>query len=97
MSSSSEGLLVRLADWAVAGTVGHLIVRAAVAARPTVAPLARRAVVNGLAGGLIGGRRLATMGEEARLRFGDLVAEAHAKVGEPAPAATSPAGHGHGH
>jgi hypothetical protein len=89
-----------LVDYAIAGTVGQLIVRAAAAARPWLAPAARQAVVTGLAGGLIAGRRLAAAGEEARLRVGDLVAEARARVGEPAPAPSDPKvadGHGHGH
>jgi len=78
--------LARLLDYAITGTVGHLVVRAAVAVRPTVAPAARRAVVSGLAAGMTTGRRMVAAAEEARLRVGDLMAEAHAKVGEPAPA-----------
>jgi hypothetical protein len=47
---------------------------------------------------MITGRRLAAAAEEARLRVGDLVAEAHAKVGEPAPAPSSPrVDHDHEH
>jgi hypothetical protein len=91
-SSRSAGPLPRLVDYAIAGTIGQLIVRAAVAARPYLAPAARRATVAGLAGGMLAGRRLAVAAEEARLVVGDLVAEAHAKVGEaaPAPAPRSP-------
>jgi hypothetical protein len=92
--------MARLVDYAIAGTVGQLIVRAAVSARPKLGPALRRATVAGLAGGLVTGRRLASAGEETRLRIGDLLAEAHARLGEPAPAPPGPAsgdGHGHGH
>jgi hypothetical protein len=94
----SHGPVSRLVDYAVAGTIGQLIVRGFLAARPMLGPAARRAAVAGLAGGMLTGRRLAAAAEEARLRIGDLVAEAHAQIGEPAPAPTArPAGNDHEH
>jgi hypothetical protein len=78
--------------------MGQLIVRAAVAARPSLGPATRRAAVAGLAAGMVTVRRLAAAAEDARLQLGDLVAEAHAKVGEPAPApAPNSSGVDHGH
>ena len=100
MSGLLEGPGSRLMHYAIAGTLGQLIVRAATAARPVLAPAARRGLVAGLAGGMVAGRRWGVAAEEARLWAGDVLAQAHAQVGEPAPAPSgtgSGDGHGHGH
>lgn len=91
-------LFGRLVHYAIAGTAGTVIVRAATALRPRVAPAARRATVSGVAVGIVAGRRLGEVAEEARLQAGDILAEAHGRLGEPAPPpvpADVPAGHEH--
>ncbi|MGQ0623192.1 MAG: DUF1490 family protein [Sporichthyaceae bacterium] len=82
----------RLVQYAVAGTLGNVIVRSAGRARPYVAPAARRAAVRGIAAGIVGGRRLGDVTEEARLAAGDMIAEARATLGETAPAPGEGAG-----
>lgn len=85
--------LRRLAQYAVAGTAGNLIVRGAERVRPHAGPVARRATVRLIAAGIVGGRKLGDAAEEARLQAGDLLAEAQASLGEtaPAPGAATPA------
>lgn len=75
----------RLVQYAVAGTLGNLVVKGASRLRPHVAPVARRAAVRAVAGGIVGGRKLGDVAEEARLQAGDVVAEARAALGETAP------------
>jgi hypothetical protein len=82
-------------DYAVAGTVGNLIVRSAIALAPIVRPAARQAVVAGLAGGILGSRRVLRVGEHARLKAGDLLAEAYQRLGEQAPVPSAAGGDGH--
>lgn len=76
----------RLVQYALAGTAGNLIVKGASAARPWAGPAARRATVRAIGLGIVGGKRLGDLAEEARLQAGDLVAEARANLGEVAPA-----------
>ncbi|MGP3975855.1 DUF1490 family protein [Streptomyces sp. 8N114] len=89
----------RLVHFAVSGTLGGLIIRGASKAAPKVKPVARRALVNGLAGGIVSGRWLGSAAEEARLKAGDMVAEARSSLGEEAapPSAVSVEGDDHGH
>lgn len=97
----SSGLVARLAHYAVAGTVGNLIVRGAVKASPSVRPHVRRLLVSSVAQGIVLTRKLESAAEDSRLRAGDLVAEAKAQLGEPAappsPDAASETGRGHEH
>jgi hypothetical protein len=73
----------------VSGIFGAVIFRGMVKVAPQAKPVARKAMVNGMAGGIVVGRWLASAGEEARLRTGDLVAEAQAQLGEePGPEGT---------
>jgi hypothetical protein len=83
--AAAAGLAGRLAHYAIAGTVGNLIVRGAMKASPTVRPAARRLAVSGVAQGIVLTRKLEVAAEEARLRLGDLVAEARGQLGEDAP------------
>jgi len=76
----------RLASYAAIGTAGDLVVKGASRAGPVVAPAARRTAVTGIAQGILLGRWLGEVAEEARLRAGDVLAEAHASLGEEAPA-----------
>jgi hypothetical protein len=90
----------RIAHYAVAGTAGSVIVKGASSLAPRVAPVARRAMVRTLAAGIVAGRKVGEVSEEARLKAGDLLAEARVVLGETAstparPAAT--ASHDHDH
>jgi hypothetical protein len=76
----------RLVSYAAIGTAGDLVVKGASRAGPQVAPVARRVAVTGLAQGIVVGRWLGEVTEEARLKASDLLAEAHASLGEEAPA-----------
>ncbi|MET8678124.1 DUF1490 family protein [Streptomyces sp. NPDC004647] len=90
----------RLAHYAVSGVVGGLIIRGAARRLPEVKPVARKALVGGLANGIVAGRWLASAAEEARLKAGDVVAEARTSLGEEAPppsAVTIEGNHGHEH
>ncbi|WP_236242302.1 DUF1490 family protein [Streptomyces sp. CC228A] len=71
----------KLAHYAVSGVVGALIVQKLPAAKPA----ARKALVGGLAGGIVAGRWLSEATEEARLKAGDMLAEARTSLGEEAP------------
>jgi hypothetical protein len=84
------GLAGKLVHYAVAGTVGNLIVRGAQRAAPAVAPTARRLAISGVAQGILLTRKLEEAAEEARLRVGDVVAEARGQLGEEAPPPTPP-------
>ncbi|MEU8781066.1 DUF1490 family protein [Streptomyces sp. NPDC048637] len=90
-----------LAHHAVSGVVGALIVRGAAKRLPQAKPAARKAVVGGLAGGIVAGRWLASAAEEARLKAGDVLAEARTSLGEevppPSAVATESGEHDHGH
>lgn len=90
----------RLAHYAVAGTIGSIIVKGATALRPRVAPVTRKLTVQTLAAGIVAGRKVGEVTEEARLKAGDMLAEAHASLGDPAPAPAAHdigAAHGHEH
>jgi hypothetical protein len=90
------GSLRAVAGLAAAGVLGDLIVTGARRVIPDHA--GRRFVVRAMAGGIVLGRRLEGAAEEARLRAGDLLAEARATLGEEAPipaAGNGAAGHEH--
>ncbi|MDN3296515.1 MULTISPECIES: DUF1490 family protein [Streptomyces] len=89
----------RMAHFAVSGVIGGLIFRGAAKAAPTVKPAARKALVGSLAGGIVAGRWLGSAAEEARLKAGDMLAEARSSLGEeaPPPSAVSVDGHDHDH
>ena len=87
----------RLVSYTAIGVTGDLVVKAASRAAPTVAPAARRAAVTGTAQGIVWARRLGEMAEEARLRASDILAEAHASLGEQAPAPGPAVPHLHDH
>lgn len=86
----------KLAHYAVSGVVGGLIIKNLPAAKPVV----RKALVGGLAGGIVASRWLASATEEARLKAGDVLAEARTSLGEEVPppsAVTVEHDHGHEH
>lgn len=87
----------KLAHYAVSGVVGALIVQKL----PDAKPAARKALVGGLAGGIVASRWLSSAAEEARLQAGDLLAEARTSLGEEAPPPSAVQvdhdDHGHGH
>lgn len=85
----------KLAHYAVSGVVGGLIIKNA----PAAAPAARKALVSGLAGGIVASRWLASAAEEARLKAGDMLAEARTTLGEevPPPSAVTVNHDDHGH
>lgn len=89
----------RVAHFAVSGVIGGLIFRGAAKAAPTVKPIARKALVSGIAGGIVAGRWLGSAAEEARLKAGDMLAEARSSLGEeaPPPSAVDVEGHAHDH
>lgn len=86
-------LIHRVVQYAIAGTTGNLMVKGAAKARPWAGPVARRLAVRTVAVGIVGGRRLGDLAEEARLQAGDVMADARASLGEtavpPAEAAES--------
>ncbi|MER6998966.1 DUF1490 family protein [Streptomyces sp. NPDC000410] len=75
----------RLAHYAISGVVGGLILRGAAKRLPEARPVARKALVSGIAGGIVASRWLASAAEEARLKAGDVLAEARTTLGEEAP------------
>jgi hypothetical protein len=81
-----------VAGLAAAGVLGDLIVTGARRAVPQGA--GRRLAVRAMAGGIVLTRRLETAAEEARLRAGDLVAEARSSLGEETPAPGAAGGEG---
>ncbi|MYW20573.1 DUF1490 family protein [Streptomyces sp. SID2955] len=89
----------RLAHYAVSGVVGGLIIRGVTRRAPDGQPALRKALVGGIARGMVAGRWLASAAEEARLGAGDMVAEARTTLGEeaPPPSAVSVEDHDHGH
>ncbi|WP_370423545.1 DUF1490 family protein [Streptomyces sp. QH1-20] len=89
----------RLAHYAVSGVVGGLIIRGAAKKLPEAKPAARKALVGGIASGIVAGRWLAGAAEEARLKAGDVLAEARTTLGEeaPPPSAVGVEDHDHGH
>jgi hypothetical protein len=91
------GSLRAVAGLAAAGVLGDLIVSGARRVIPEHA--GRRLAVRAMAGGIVFGRRFEQTAEEARLRAGDLLAEARASLGEeaPLPAAGDGAAAGHEH
>lgn len=99
---SSAGLVTRLAHYAVAGTVGNLIVKGASRATPALRPHVRGLVVSSIAQGIVLTRKLEGAAEDTRLKAGDLFADARAQLGETAappttPPDTSGAAHVHEH
>ncbi|MFJ1735684.1 DUF1490 family protein [Streptomyces sp. NPDC088254] len=91
--------LGRLAHHAVSGVVGVAVLRGASKAAPKAKPAARKAVVGSLAGGIMAARWLGSAAEEARLKAGDMMAEARSSLGEeaPPPSAVDISGHHHDH
>ncbi|MEW2634222.1 DUF1490 family protein [Streptomyces sp. NPDC048389] len=89
----------RLAHYAVSGVVGGLIIRGLSKRLPDGTSAARKAVVGGVAGGIVAGRRLSSAAEEARLKAGDVLAEARTALGEeaPPPSAVKVGDHEHEH
>lgn len=85
----------KLAHYAISGVVGGLIIKNLPAAKPA----ARKALVGGLAGGIVASRWLAEAAEEARLKAGDVMAEARTSLGEevPPPSAVKVENDDHGH
>ncbi|MEU2491243.1 DUF1490 family protein [Streptomyces sp. NPDC007883] len=71
----------KLAHHAVSGMAGGLIIKNLPAAKPA----ARKALVGGLAGGIVAIRWVAEAAEEARLKAGDMLAEARTSLGEEVP------------
>ncbi|AII10722.1 DUF1490 family protein [Rhodococcus opacus] len=89
-------LLVKAASTVVTGAVG---VAAYNAVRKVVAkaPL-HEAAVTATAWGLRGARKAEEGAESARLKVGDVVAEARGRIGEEVPPPAEPdTGHGHSH
>ncbi|MFE7243742.1 DUF1490 family protein [Streptomyces sp. NPDC057580] len=89
----------RLAHYAISGVVGGLIIRGVSKRLPDGTPAVRKALVGGIANGIVAGRWLASAAEEARLKAGDMIAEARTTLGEeaPPPSAVSVDDHGHEH
>ncbi|MEU6665627.1 DUF1490 family protein [Streptomyces sp. NPDC046727] len=89
----------RLAHYAISGVVGGLIIRGVSKRLPDGTSAARKAVVSGIASGIVAGRWLASAAEEARLRAGDMIAEARTSLGEeaPPPSAVGVESRDHGH
>ncbi|WP_368396603.1 DUF1490 family protein [Streptomyces sclerotialus] len=81
-SGAATGRLVHCAASAVAGA---LIVKGATKPLHPAKPAARKAVVEGLAQSIRTGRWLASFAEEARLKAGDVLAEARIPLGEEVP------------
>ncbi|MEU5548069.1 DUF1490 family protein [Streptomyces sioyaensis] len=88
----------RLAHHTISGVVGVMIIKGAAKRLPQAKPAARKAVVGSLAGGIVAGRWLASAAEDARLKAGDVLAEARTSLGEevPPPSAATD-GHEHDH
>ncbi|MEU7383305.1 DUF1490 family protein [Streptomyces sp. NPDC042207] len=84
----------RLAHYAVSGVVGGLIIRGVTKRTPDGQPAVRKALVGGITRGIVAGRWIASAAEEARLKAGDMIAEARTTLGEeaPPPSAVSIAG-----
>lgn len=89
----------RLAHYVVSGVVGGLIIRGVSKRLPEAKPAARKALVGGIANGIVAGRWVASATEEARLKAADMLAEARTTLGEeaPPPSAVSVENHDHGH
>ncbi|MFI8460964.1 DUF1490 family protein [Kitasatospora sp. NPDC085464] len=87
----------RLLHYTVSGVVGGLVLRGAAQAAPAAKPAARRLLVNGIAGGIVAARWLSGAAEEARLKAGDVLAEARSSLGEEAPPPSAAEAHAHDH
>jgi Protein of unknown function (DUF1490) len=90
----------RLVEYTLAGVAGNLIVQGGAKLVPRAKPAARRLAVGTIAQTIVAGRRLNEAAEEARLRAGDMMAEARASLGEQTPAtgrSESAHAHDHGH
>jgi len=91
----------KLGELALVGAAGHLVVRCAT--RVLGSNTARNLVVGAVADGIVLSRWVGETVEGARLRAGDLRAQALATLGEQVPPPTTPgsghigdSGHGHG-
>lgn len=95
--TAGAGRLLRKAAGTVAtGVVGVLVVRAAERGEPGTLP--RKAAVRATRWGILGSRRAEAAVERARLRAGDIRAEAYADLGEQVPPPAEPTGgHDHAH
>lgn len=89
----------RLAHYAASGVIGAIVVRQAAKTAPKAGPAARKALIGSLAGGIVAGRWLGSAAEEARLKAGDMLAEARSSLGEeaPPPSAFDAGNHDHEH
>lgn len=87
----------RLMHYAITGVAGTVMVKGATKLAPRVGPVARRAAVRTVATGIVAGRKVGEVTEEARLKAGDILAEAHATLGEQAPAPSQDANGTHDH
>lgn len=99
MHAGIAPLAAKFVHYAVSGTVGVAVVKAAQRAAPRLKPKAKKLAVATVARGIVMGRTLSGFAEEARLKAGDLVAEAHESLGEQAPTPPSvdvPPQHDHG-
>ncbi|MGW7088962.1 DUF1490 family protein [Streptomyces sp. NPDC054871] len=85
----------KLGHYAISGVVGGLIIKNL----PTAKPAARKALIGGIAGGIVASRWVAEATEEARLKAADVLAEARTSLGEeaPPPSAVTVENHDHGH
>ncbi|MDB5065207.1 MAG: hypothetical protein JWM18_1641 [Chloroflexi bacterium] len=97
-------LATRLAQYAVIGVAGDLLVRGARRLGPCLGPAVHDLAVGAITRGIRFGRTVERAAEGARLTGGDLVAEARGRLGEealPPPeagAAAAAGGHdGHEH
>jgi hypothetical protein len=90
-----NGLLVRAAHVVVTGVAGAAVYDGV--KRIARSNAVRNATVTVTAWGLRGVRAAETGAEKMRLATSDIVNEARAKIGEEAPAPTTPNGHGHQH
>jgi hypothetical protein len=92
-------LATRLAQYAVIGVAGDLLVRGARRLAPSLGPALHDLAVGAISHGIRLGRTVERHAEGARLTGGDLVAEARGRLGEEArpPSEAGAAGGHDGH